>query len=112
MKKKLFFAIAAGIFVAATVFNMNLLQSNNNEEISWESISIMAEASVIRERVDVEPDMEGGSLGVKYCWTQVSLGGVLIVTPCGTYNANTRPQYKCGRPIFFSWNGGVRKQCN
>lgn len=46
---------------------MDMLQLNNSEDVSWESISIMAEASVIRERVDLEPDMEGSG-GSKKCY--------------------------------------------
>jgi hypothetical protein len=44
MKKKVIFAIATGLFVVATVFNMNVLQTNNACDVSLESIAVMAQA--------------------------------------------------------------------
>jgi hypothetical protein len=44
MKKKLIFAIAIGFFAVATVFNMNMLQSNDAGDISLEGIAVMAQA--------------------------------------------------------------------
>ena len=44
MKKKIIIASAIVLFAVATVFNMNLLQSNNAGDISLESIAVMAHA--------------------------------------------------------------------
>ncbi len=44
MKKKIIFAVATGLFALATVFNMNVLQSNNAGDVSLESIAVMAQA--------------------------------------------------------------------
>lgn len=45
MKKKIIFAIATGFFAVATVFNMNILQSNSADDVSLEAIAIMAQAT-------------------------------------------------------------------
>ncbi|HTO15245.1 MAG TPA: hypothetical protein VLZ83_05725 [Edaphocola sp.] len=45
MKKKVIFAVATGLFALATVFNMNVLQSNNAGDVSLESIAVMAQAN-------------------------------------------------------------------
>jgi len=44
MKKKIIFAVATGLFAVATVFNMNMLQSNSASDISLENIMIMQKA--------------------------------------------------------------------
>jgi hypothetical protein len=44
MKKKLIFALAIGFFAVATVFNMNMLQTNDAGDISLEGIAVMAAA--------------------------------------------------------------------
>jgi hypothetical protein len=44
MKKKIIFAVATGLFALATVFNMNVLQSNSAGDVSLESIAVMAQA--------------------------------------------------------------------
>lgn len=44
MKKKIIFAIAISFFAVVTVFNMNMLQANNADDISLESLTIMAQA--------------------------------------------------------------------
>src|SRR5690554_1452328 len=44
MKKKVIFAVATGLFALATVFNMNVLQSNSAGDVSLESIAVMAQA--------------------------------------------------------------------
>ncbi|HTO14151.1 MAG TPA: hypothetical protein VLZ83_00135 [Edaphocola sp.] len=44
MKKKVIFAVATGLFALATVFNMNVLQSNSAGDVSLESIATMAQA--------------------------------------------------------------------
>jgi len=44
MKKKVIFAVATGLFALATVFNMNVLQTNNAGDVSLESIAVMAQA--------------------------------------------------------------------
>ncbi len=44
MKKKIIFAVATSLFAIATVFNMNVLQSNNAGDVSLESIAVMAQA--------------------------------------------------------------------
>jgi hypothetical protein len=44
MKKKVIFALATGLFVVATVFNMNVLQSNSAGDVSLDAIAVMAQA--------------------------------------------------------------------
>lgn len=44
MKKKLFIGGAALLFAVVTVFNMNLLQSNNASDVSLDAIAVMAQA--------------------------------------------------------------------
>ncbi|MGQ1947701.1 hypothetical protein ACT3CD_11445 [Geofilum sp. OHC36d9] len=44
MKKKIIFAVATGLFALATIFNMNVLQSNNAGDLSLEAIAVMAQA--------------------------------------------------------------------
>lgn len=44
MKKKLLFAVATGLFVVATIFNMNLLQVGSNGDVFLKSIAVMAQA--------------------------------------------------------------------
>ncbi len=44
MKKKIIFAVATGLFALATVFNMNMLQSNNAGDVSLDAITVMAQA--------------------------------------------------------------------
>ncbi|HTO16394.1 MAG TPA: hypothetical protein VLZ83_11525 [Edaphocola sp.] len=44
MKKKVIFAVATGLFALATVFNMNVLQSNNAGDVSLDAITVMAQA--------------------------------------------------------------------
>lgn len=46
MKKKVIFAVATGLFALATVFNMNVLQSNSAGDVSLESIAVMAQANL------------------------------------------------------------------
>lgn len=43
-KKKIFLPIATGLFVAATLFNVNLLKSNNAGDVSLDAIATMAQA--------------------------------------------------------------------
>ncbi|MGQ1947694.1 hypothetical protein ACT3CD_11410 [Geofilum sp. OHC36d9] len=45
MKKKIIFAVATGLFAVATVFNMNVLQSNNAGDVSLDAIAVMAQAA-------------------------------------------------------------------
>jgi hypothetical protein len=44
MKKKIIFAVATGLFVVATVFNMNVLQGNSAGDVSLDAIAVMAQA--------------------------------------------------------------------
>jgi hypothetical protein len=44
MKKKIIIASATVFFAVATMFNMNLLQTNNAGDVSLESIAVMAQA--------------------------------------------------------------------
>lgn len=44
MKKKIIFATATGFFAVATMFNMNMVQSNSAGDISLESIAVMSQA--------------------------------------------------------------------
>ncbi len=44
MKKKIIFAIATSFFAVATMFNMNMVQSNSAGDISLENIMIMQKA--------------------------------------------------------------------
>jgi hypothetical protein len=43
--KKIIFTIATGIFALATIFNMNMAKSSIVEDISLESIAVMAQAN-------------------------------------------------------------------
>ncbi len=45
MKKKIIFAVATGLFTVATMFNMNMLQSNNASDVSLDAIAVMAQAN-------------------------------------------------------------------
>lgn len=60
MKKKVIFAVATGLFALATVFNMNMLQSNSAGDVSLESIAVMALAN---------GENEGGSV---VCYAVIS----------------------------------------
>src|SRR5690554_6094088 len=44
MKKKIIFAVATGLLVVATVFNINLLQGNSAGDVSLDAIAVMAKA--------------------------------------------------------------------
>src|SRR5690606_5221390 len=44
MKKKIVFAVATGFFAVATVFNMNLLQSNKAGDVYLDAIAVIAQA--------------------------------------------------------------------
>ena len=44
LKKKVIFGVVAGFFAVATVFNMNMLNSNGAGDVSLEDIAVMAQA--------------------------------------------------------------------
>ncbi len=64
MKKKVIFAVATGLFALATVFNMNVLQSNNAGDVSLDAIAVVAQAG--SENAGSE---NAGSICQKYCWS-------------------------------------------
>ena len=70
MKKKIIFAVATGLFVVATVFNMNVLQGNSAGDVSLDAIAVMAQAQA-----------EGDSTGYHYVKVYTLSGGknLLIV---------------------------------
>ncbi len=45
MKKKVFFAMVTVLFAVATMFNVNALQSNSPDDVSLDSIAVMAQAN-------------------------------------------------------------------
>jgi hypothetical protein len=44
MKKKFFIGIAMSLFAVATVFNMNISEQNNSNDVSLDAIAVMAQA--------------------------------------------------------------------
>ena len=83
MKKKIIFAVATGLFVVATVFNMNVLQGNSAGDVSLDAIAVMAQA---------QAQSEGGSGGgghANVCdpiWT---------VTWTGSIGTDTKAEFSC-----------------
>ncbi|TCO04429.1 hypothetical protein [Natronoflexus pectinivorans] len=102
MKKKLFFAIAAGIFAVATITSLDVAIENRESDDLAYDVSVMMEAyASLRQRVDEEPDMESGGGGsfcywkviqtaYDYSWIRISCRESLypdsskVKCPCGT----------------------------
>ncbi|ASB47974.1 hypothetical protein [Alkalitalea saponilacus] len=61
MRKKIFFAIAAGFFAVTTIISLDVAMDNRESDDMAYDVSVMMEAYAnIRQRVDVEPDGGGG----------------------------------------------------
>ena len=70
MKKKIIFAVATGFFAVAAMFNMDMVKSNNNSDVSLENITMMAQASA-----------ESRS---RFCFNRVTYGGISFARQCGS----------------------------
>ena len=66
MKKKIVFAVATGFFAVATVFNMNLLQSNKAGDVSLDAIAVMAQAQKEIEEDKKEDIYHKGTTGTNW----------------------------------------------
>jgi hypothetical protein len=89
MKKKLIFAIAIGFFAVATVFNMNMLQTNDAGDISLEGIAVMAQAQN-ENGVPLPPVTVYGCSN----WGSAIINGE-EVSACFTYTSSTPCSQNC-----------------
>jgi hypothetical protein len=85
MKKKLIFAVATGLFAVATVFNMNVLQSNNAGDVSLDAIAVMAQAQSEIPEVTVYGCSK---------WATMRVEGVLV-TGCARWTSTTPCSNEC-----------------
>ena len=65
MKKKIIFAVATGFFAVATMFNLNMLQSNKAGDVSLDAISVMAQAQ--SESGGGKGTLYGNAAGTRFC---------------------------------------------
>lgn len=93
MKRKLLFTIVLCLFAGLTVTNIGLARTPDNSDFTLDHISVMAKAYD-----------EGGGGTIYWCWTNLSLGGILYLRACAAHDPYSIPSYKCGAYVY-----GVKK---
>jgi hypothetical protein len=89
MKRKIIISVVLCLFAGLTVFNVGLANRPDNSDTTLDLISVMAKALE-----------EGEGEGKTYwCWTDVSLGGVLTLRKCIDDDPNSLPSVICGGKI-------------
>ena len=101
MKKKIVFAVATGFFAVATVFNMNLLQSNKAGDVSLDAIAVMAQAQKEVEEDKEEEDIyHKGTTGTNWkTYTVECVLGPSVSETKGSYGGSYSSSFGASVPI-------------